>query len=275
MSYVRANGVRIYYEEHGSGEPILLIHGAGSDATFWGGALDELAQLGRVIAYDRRGCSRSEHPESYTATSPQEQAADAAGLLEALEATPAVVVGRSLGGMVALELARTYPHLVRGLVLLEAGPSGLSPEADKAMDSLVAHVRAAASTHGVNSAAETLFRAVLHDAGWEALPSSARQRLTANSATLLAELAMPQPEIPDPELLRCMDVPVLVVGAIDSPRMFVQLNEALVHWLPNARLAHVGGGHRISPAEPEIISFIQSVFEASWPRSGHSVSSTG
>ena len=263
MSYVQANGIHIYYEDHGSGAPMLLIHGGCSDATFWGSAVDELARLGRVIAYDRRGCSRTERPEPYLSTSPREQAADAAGLLEAVDAVPAIVIGRSLGGLVALELARQYPRLVRGLVLLEAGPSGLSPEADAAMEALVAQIRAAAAARGVEAVAETLMRAVLHDAGWEGLPKDVKQRLTANGATLLVELEMPQPEIPDPTVLRDIAQPVLVVGATDSPPMFEDLNQALVRWLPNARLVHVGGGHRISPAESEVVSFIQHLLGVS------------
>ena len=263
MPYVQANGIHIYYEDHGSGAPMLLIHGGCSDATFWGSAVDELARLGRVIAYDRRGCSRTERPEPYLSTSPREQAADAAGLLEAVDAVPAIVIGRSLGGLVALELARQYPRLVRGLVLLEAGPSGLSPEADAAMEALVAQIRAAAAARGVEAVAETLMRAVLHDAGWEGLPEDVKQRLTANGATLLVELEMPQPEIPDPTVLRDIAQPVLVVGATDSPPMFEDLNQALVRWLPNARLVHVGGGHRISPAESEVVSFIQHLLGVS------------
>ncbi|HSI29931.1 MAG TPA: alpha/beta fold hydrolase, partial [Miltoncostaeaceae bacterium] len=59
------NGVRLHYEERGRGTPVLCVHGAGSSALAWAGAVDRLAQLGRVIAYDRRGCGRSERPEPY------------------------------------------------------------------------------------------------------------------------------------------------------------------------------------------------------------------
>ena len=46
MPYVHANGISIYYEQRGAGPPILLIHGGCSDATFWGSAVDELAEVG-------------------------------------------------------------------------------------------------------------------------------------------------------------------------------------------------------------------------------------
>jgi hypothetical protein len=49
MPYVQANGIHIYYEDHGSGAPMLLIHGGCSDATFWGSAVDELGRLGASL----------------------------------------------------------------------------------------------------------------------------------------------------------------------------------------------------------------------------------
>ena len=54
------NGVNLYVEEQGSGAPIVCIHGAGGTTLAWTAAIEKLSRLGRVIAYDRRGCSRSE-----------------------------------------------------------------------------------------------------------------------------------------------------------------------------------------------------------------------
>jgi esterase len=104
MSNVLANGVSLYYEEHGSGEPIVCIHGASGSAAVWGPGVDELAARGRTIVYDRRGCSRSERPEPYV-TNVHEHADDAAALIDALGAAPAVVIGRSYGGETAIDLA--------------------------------------------------------------------------------------------------------------------------------------------------------------------------
>ncbi|HEU4980012.1 MAG TPA: alpha/beta fold hydrolase [Solirubrobacterales bacterium] len=95
MAEVHVNGIRLYYEEHGEGAPIICIHGGGSSAVMWESAIDELARLGRVIAYDRRGCARSERPERYERTSVAEQAEDARALLDELDAAPAIVIGRS------------------------------------------------------------------------------------------------------------------------------------------------------------------------------------
>lgn len=127
MAETHVNGIRPYYEERGEGAPIACIHGGGSSAVMWGDAVKELARLGRVISYDRRGCARSERPEPYERTTVTEQADDAAALLDALDAAPAVVMGRSYGGAVAVDLALRNPDRVRALILLEGDALGLSP----------------------------------------------------------------------------------------------------------------------------------------------------
>ena len=117
---IRVNGVSLYYEEHGAGEPILCIHGTGSSAALWVDAAAELAAHGRTIVYDRRGFSRSERPEPYV-TNVHQHADDAAALIDALAAAPAIVIGRSYGGEIAVDLALRYPDRVRALALLEGG----------------------------------------------------------------------------------------------------------------------------------------------------------
>ena len=124
------------------GAPILCIHGAGSSALAWAGAVEKLARLGRVIAYDRRGCGRSERPEPYERTTVGEHADDAAALLDALAPAPAVVVGRSFGGWVATELALRHPGRVRALVLLEPDAPGLSAAADAWVSAFAGRMRA-------------------------------------------------------------------------------------------------------------------------------------
>src|SRR5215510_16604587 len=126
MPDLQLEGIRLYFEECGVGAPIVGIHGTSSSALVWGTAVDELERLGRVIVYDRRGCTRSERPEPYVVTSVSEHADDAAKLLAALQATPAVVIGRSYGGEIAVDLALRYPDRVRALVLLEPATLGLS-----------------------------------------------------------------------------------------------------------------------------------------------------
>jgi pimeloyl-ACP methyl ester carboxylesterase len=187
MSEGHVNGVRLYYEVHGEGPAILCIHGAGSSALMWGAAVPELARLGRVIVYDRRGCTRSQRPDAYDKTSVAEHADDAAALLDTLGAAPAAVIGRSYGGQIATDLALRYPERVRGLVLLEGASLGLSAEAAAWEESLRQRVMAAAADD-LATVGERFIRTVLGDAAWDGFPAPIRQMFTDNSPAILAEV---------------------------------------------------------------------------------------
>ena len=122
MAKVTANGVDIYYEEHGSGEPLLLIMGWGGNAATWHPQVPGLAERFRVIAFDNRGVGRTSAPEGpYTIG---QMAADAAGLIEELGLPWAHVFGISMGGMIAQELALTHPERVGALILGCTTPGG-------------------------------------------------------------------------------------------------------------------------------------------------------
>ena len=259
MPYMQLPDARLYVEEHGDGLPILLIHGTGSDADNWGSAIDDFALLGRVISYDRRGFGRSAWPDRPPRTTPVPHAHDAAALLDALDAAPAIVIGRSYGGNVAIELALRYPGRVRALALLEGGGEALSPEVRTFIDELLARILAAVAEGGPEAAGETLMRGVLGDDGYEALPDERKDRTRANGASILAELEGFYDVQPGLEQLRRIACPVLVVSATTSPPAFQKCNETLVAALRNARLVTVGGGHVITPADQEVVDFIREV----------------
>ena len=114
MATVDVNGTELFHRELGEGSPILLIHGLGGSADVWGEAFALLSEHHRVVAYDRRGFSRSMHAP---VSDPQRHREDAGALLRALDAAPATVVGWSSGGVLALDLAIHSPKLVSALVL--------------------------------------------------------------------------------------------------------------------------------------------------------------
>ena len=111
-------GVSLFYDERGSGEPVLLIMGTGADHTLWNATAEVFADLHRVITYDQRGTGSSDHPpdpETYTA---RVLADDAAALLDALGVATAHVAGLSLGSAVAQELAINHPQKIRSLTVV-------------------------------------------------------------------------------------------------------------------------------------------------------------
>src|SRR5436190_11275669 len=134
MPEVEGAGVALHYDERGDGRPLLVVHGMGSDAAAWAPARDDLAATGvRAIVYDRRGYGASGAPEPYAATTIQEQAEDAAAVLIALDAAPAVLVGDGFGALVVLELLVRRPQLASAAVLADPPLFAFVPAATEAL----------------------------------------------------------------------------------------------------------------------------------------------
>lgn len=120
MAFYTTGDINIYYEIHGRGEPLLLIHGLGSSSRDWEMQDSHFAQHFQMIKVDLRGHGRSDKPRGpYTLPM---FAGDVAGLLETLEVYPANVLGISLGGMVAFQLGLDNPGLVKKMVIVNSVP---------------------------------------------------------------------------------------------------------------------------------------------------------
>ncbi len=128
MPRVEVNGIGIHYEDHGSGVPLVMIGGLGADTHLWSQQVPAFSARFRVVVFDNRGSGQSEMPdEPYSIPM---FAADTVGLMRALGIETAHVVGASLGGLIAQELALTHPEMVDRLVLActtSNGPKSVRP----------------------------------------------------------------------------------------------------------------------------------------------------
>lgn len=261
MPSITVNGADLYYEVRGDGEPILGIHGTPSSALLWEDAARQLASCGRCVIYDRRGFGRSASHGPHGTVDLADHVDDAAALLDAVAARPAVVIGRSTGGQIALELARRFPEKVSALVLLEPAVFTVDAEAaawaDRLRHRVLHHAAADAST-----ASEAVFRVALGDAAWESLPGDLKDLFRAASPAVLAEMRgrgldlSAQPLTLSVDDLAAIGQPTLLVSSEDSPEVLRRVNGRLAEAMPQSEEVLVPGGHLIDPAHPSVLDFL-------------------
>jgi pimeloyl-ACP methyl ester carboxylesterase len=155
MTEVSINGARLYYEEFGTGAPVVLVHGLGGNGTdTWKKVTAELASELRVIACDLRGSGRSQiSPGPYTI---EQLTDDLAALVEMLGLERVSVIGHSLGGGIALLYAATRPEKVAAIVglgavaeLPEQGRANMAARAETVERDGMADVAVAVATAGL------------------------------------------------------------------------------------------------------------------------------
>jgi len=129
-STAHVGGIDIYYEVQGQGEWLVLIAGLGVDSSVFRHYAAELSRFYRVLVFDNRGVGRSSKPDA--AYSIPMMAQDTVSLMDAIGVEQAHIIGISLGGRIAMELALEYPQRVASLILVATSPSaqrGITPVA--------------------------------------------------------------------------------------------------------------------------------------------------
>ncbi len=182
--FTDSQGVRIAYETHGAGDPVLLIMGFGAPRQAWIAQIPALAEHFRVIALDNRNAGASEVTSNCTM---QLMAADAMAVLDAEGIDRAHIVGLSMGGMIAQHIALEYPARVRTLALCTTSCGG--PHAVQAGPEVLAGLM---GLQGANLADPQ----VLDKFGWVLFP---RDWLAANGARIRQALA-PLLDVPRPSM---------------------------------------------------------------------------
>jgi pimeloyl-ACP methyl ester carboxylesterase len=115
MPTAKVGDISIYYQVHGTGDPLVLIYGYAGHSGLWFRQIPVLSKEYRVVAFDNRGVGRSDKPDTlYTMAT---MAGDTAGLLDIIGVDAAHIFGISMGGMVAQHIAINYPRRVISLIL--------------------------------------------------------------------------------------------------------------------------------------------------------------
>jgi pimeloyl-ACP methyl ester carboxylesterase len=245
---VSSGGCDLYHEVVGEGVPILLIHPAGATAATWGSSTEELARIGRVIAYDRRGYARSGGEPVHSMST---HTADAAALLEHLHMPPAVVVGTSAGAAIAVDLAVRRPDLVRVVVAHEFPwrfthriPPASQVAALARIGALVLRGR-----HG--DAAEVLLRTTYtYPDGanaWDAFPAEWRQIARENARAALVDFRNSIVAYPSAADLATIEVPVVCSYGSRSGKSMVGLVRSLAAAIPTATTREIEGAGHAAP----------------------------
>lgn len=218
---VAVNGIELYYEVHGDGEPLLLIHGGLGHGEYWSRQTAVLARDYRVIVVDSRGHGRStftDEPISYRL-----MASDLRALLDHLDVRAAHLVGWSDGGILGLELAIHHPERLLRVVAYGANfhPGGVKPDV-MANPTFARFVERAAADYQRLSPAPERWQAFLANIGqmWGSQPDYSRAQLAGIS------------------------VPVLVLAGLGEEAVFVDHMRELHRRIPGSELQVMEGtGH--------------------------------
>jgi pimeloyl-ACP methyl ester carboxylesterase len=259
---VKVQGSDLYCEEKGAGVPILLIHPAGATAATWGAAANDLAQVARVLTYDRRGYRRSGGEPVYAIPT---HTADAAALLDGLQVPPAVVVGISVAATIAIDLAIRRPDLVRAVVAHE------SPWHVTRQPPTIPEVAALARMGWLNwrgqhydAASRFLRFAYAYREGgtaWDAFPEEWRRTVRENAKAAIADIRIAVGGYPSAKELATIRAPVVCTYGARSAEKMVRVTRSLARAIPTAKVSEIqGAGHAAAFDAPA--GFAQVILDA-------------
>jgi 3-oxoadipate enol-lactonase len=252
MPSIIVNNLKMNYFDHGSGTPIVLVHGFPLDARMWQAQIDELSNQHRIIAPDLRGFGQSISSEPFTIRS---LADDLHALLSKIGALPCLLAGLSMGGYVALAFAKKYPADLRGLALIDTRAEADTAEGRENRNKMIEQAKAA----GSKAIADAMFPKLLCASTIQNQPRVAqnlRQIMQSQSPlTLQHALAAMRDREDQTQNLPSIAVPVLIlVGEQDviTPPAMSQTMEKL---LPRATLVMIPDAGHMSPMEqPQRVS---------------------
>ena len=260
------NGTRIYYEMHGSGPALVLIHGIGGSAMDWGDALPRLAERCTVLALDVRGFGRSAKPAGpYT---PAQWAADVAGVIDAAGLRQPVVLGHSMGGVIAQRLLLDFPQKLRAAIL-----ASTSSEVKEAAAAVWEGQAADIEREGLApmiARRQAAYTDEFKAAHPEVLEAD-RRRVEWNEPHAYAAAARAVARYNFTDELRRVTMPVLILQGLDDKQTPPGGSVIMSRAIPGSRLVMIENcGHNIHVDQPdrfvnEVLGFVAEVTGAAQP----------
>jgi pimeloyl-ACP methyl ester carboxylesterase len=258
------NGVELSWRDRGAGPPLLCLHETAATAAIWEPLIDAIGGDARTIALDRRGWGDSGAPEQYVATTVEEQAADAAALLEQLDAGPAVVCGAGIGAVIALELLLRRRDLAAAAILIEPPLLAYIPEATEGLAVDRQAIAEAVQGGGPEAAIDLYLSGELPHLGPGAgrIPDAVGAAARRRPMSLFAELgAVPAWSLRTAEML-ALDAPSRIVSGTSTPdllraagdQLAVRLGRSEQVNLGGEGLPHVGAAHELADAIRELLA---------------------
>ncbi len=244
MAHVEVNGAQLWVEESGEGPAVVFVHGGLGALGLWEPEARALAERFRCVRYDLRFFGRSTGPAAEWSS-----VDDAVGLLDALEIERAALVGLSLGGGLALDVALAHPERVWALAHVAGGVSGLP--VNPYTDEQDAAYEAAIERGDLGTAMEIDF------AVWAPLGVNETMRelwRATPDARGLPDGAVPRPRDPPDERLGEIDVPTLVLVAAHDPEELREVGRTVAHRIPGARILEVDSDHYLTLREAEQVN---------------------
>ena len=256
MPDIQIAGIRMHYQVEGQGEPLLFIHGLGSSLRDWAAQRAHFAQSYQVISLDLRGHGGSAKPPG-----PYGMplfAADSAALLDTLGVGPAHVVGISMGGMVAFQLALDAPRQVRSLTIVNSAPELLIRTPRERLK--VWQRQLIVRLLGMRKIAEVLSTRLFPEPGHADLRRTFIERWAENDPRAYRDSLRAMLGWSVADRLAEIACPTLVIAA-DQDYTPLATKQAYVARLPNARLAVIPDARHAVPVErPEAFNRILSEF---------------
>jgi pimeloyl-ACP methyl ester carboxylesterase len=263
MEHAKVNGVELAYEVVGSGEPMLLIHGAHIADALQPLVTEPALERFQRIRYHRRGLGGSTRPVAAGPTSVAVQAEDAVGLLDHLGVDRAHLVGHSFGGAIALEVAAQYPTRAASLVLLE--PILLAAPAGAAFARVIAPLADLYEAGDAEGAVHS-FLALVGDRNWRAMidqtvPGGIAQAVKDAATFFETELPGAPSWTFGSEQAAAITCPVLSVLGSHSGPLFVEGRQLLHAWFPACQDADVvGATHLLQMQAPRSVAAAIAAF---------------